>query len=668
MAAIDLELNVEEATEAPPEHTASVAWHTSVEAIALGFGQDAEPLVVDWFGNGQPDLLVTAECGPAGRRAVVYRLLPQAGLGQRRYDRGSSVEGLGGLRCVAALSNHAPSRFDLIALDQEGAGLVLLRNEGTSVQPSFRFRRSLGIGADLGIGPCRVVQMVAVDWDGDGLEDLLVGIDDLNGYWPQADRVPPEQQVGFNQHGVHPGYDASGRWRGQLPQGRIFWLRNVGRPGDPAFALQPEITIDSGRLELALHPAPLTIAWEGTGNLEVLITDARGVVHMHRSCAGQRPPILMEPGTLQCGHSPLLLPDDRTSVGAADIDGDGREEIVYGTSDGRVFAVHRRRKRNETKNPSALLQGPAAVWLGGGTVLAANDLDSDGDVDLVTGDPAGRLHYFQDLGNVAAHRYAAPVPLAAGGVHFRLDPGADGRLDGPAGRALGHACPALVDWAGHGRIDVIVSGAGGDVLFLRNDGSAGDPRFGAPAQFRCEGKPLILPPRVRPAAADWTSTGRTDLIALDLQGFLVVYPRIRRLELGVPVPIVDRMGRLIRLDGGYRQSGRCTLWAGPWTGSGRIDLLIGLARGNRHVIASVTGWPLTNLDDVPTVLVLERSGDGSVVARPMRRHDGRPLVIGSDGCSPNGVPKAGPGSSGLDLLISGDDGHPKLFHREELCW
>src|SRR5262249_57290899 len=94
------------------------------------------------------------------------------------------------------------------------------------------------------------------------------------------------------------------------------------------------------------------------------------------------------------------------------------------------------------------------------------------------------------------------------------------------------------------------------------------------------GQPLVPPPRVRPAAADWTGTGRIDLIALDLQGFLVVYPRVNTLEFDAPVLVVDQLGRLIRLDGGYRQSGRCTLWAGPWTGPGRVDLLVGLPRGH----------------------------------------------------------------------------------------
>ncbi|MDR3636390.1 MAG: hypothetical protein P4L84_21485 [Isosphaeraceae bacterium] len=630
----------------------------------LGLGWDAEAVVVDWFDTGAADLLVTAGGGRCGRSARVYRPLETSDRSRLIYDAGAPVDGLDGLRCVSSLPNGGATRFDLVALDDEG--LVWLPNEGDRSRPSFGTRRGAGPGSDLGIGPCRIVQLFVVDWDGDGLLDLLVGVDDLNAYWPVPETVPASQRFGLNQKGGHPGYDRNGLWRGRAPLARVFWLRNVGQPGTPTFVVEAEINQSAALPDLGLHPAALALSWGGGSSFELLITDNEQTVRVHRNFGGQRPPVVMEPRVLQCGHGPLLLPDDRTTVQAADIDGDRKPELIFGTADGRVFAVHAGTTRNEAKTPWPILHQTEELRLGGRLVLAAADLDADGDIDLIHGDAAGRLHLTQDLGGPGDHRYAAPVTLEAGGVPFRVDPGPDGMRDGPVAPRLGYACPAVADWTGNGRPDVLVGGAGGEVLLLRNDGSAQSPRFGHPALLRCQGSPLITPPRVRPAAADWLGTGQLDLIALDLQGFLCVYPRVDAFDVGPPAPLVDRLGRVLRLDGAFGQSGQCTLWAGPWTGAGRIDLLVGLPRGNRHVIPALCGVPLRAHDELPTVLLLENAGQGVVVPRALRLADGSPLVIGEEGCSPIGVDESGDGE--LSLLVGSDDGRVSYFRRDELIW
>jgi hypothetical protein len=663
MSAVDLDARTGNDEQVVQPVRAGIAWAPAVGPNPIGFGWDAEPLILDWYGEGNPDLLLTAGSGPLGRRARVYRPVGRPPVGSPPcYDPGVPVAALDGLRCLCPVPNGKESRFDLLGLGPEG--LVLVVNEGSNDEPSFGPRQALGIGPDLGLGrPCRVVQITAVDWDDDGLVDLLVGVDELEGYWPDSPRVPITQQRGFNQQAGHPGYDRDGLWRGATPRGKVFWLRNVGRVGGPEFQVRDDIVGEVHPLDVGLHPAPLAVSWERRGSLELLLTDRRGLIHLHRNFGDQRPPILMEPRTLLRDGAQFLLPEERTVLVAADVDDDRRDELIYGTVDGRVFAVHASTGRQEVKNPHPLLCTSEEVWLGGHAVVAAGDLHGRSGLDLVAGDATGRLRLLTDTGG---RLYSAPHVIEAGGAVFQVDPGPDGMLDGPVFPRLGYACPALADWTGNGRLDLIVGGAGGEVLFLRNDGSTTDPRFGHPVPLRCDGMPLITPPRVRPAVADWDGSGQADLIALDLQGFLCLYPRRASYEVGRPVPLVDRLGRFLRLDGGFGQSGLCSIWAGPWCGSGRPDLLIGLPRGNRHVVPAVCGVPLDDADRLPTVLLLENLGHGVLSPRPLTFADGRPLAFGAQGCSPSGV---GDGSGdGLDLLVGEDDGRVHLLRRDEVQW
>jgi hypothetical protein len=665
MGEVKLSTQSKPETRADQDTSRRLSWHPSVAAVPLARGWDAEPCSVDWSGTGRIDLLVSSGGGSRRRSCWLYRPASAAEAYKPPvYDHGQHIAALDGLRCVCPIPNDRTSRFDLVALDE--AGLVHLPNEGTATEPAFGPRLPHEAIAGLGSSAAEIVQMFAVDWDQDGLVDLLVGLHDLTAYWPDEPRLPPTQQVGLNQKAGHPSYDRQGLWRGRAPVGRIVWMRNVGKPGEPTFEPQGEITGEEGPLDIGQFPAPLAVSWGGRGSIELLLSDHRGLIRIYRNFGGQCPPALMEPRTLKCGGAPLVLRDDRIAMVAADIDADGRTELIYGTATGHVFCVHSGGTHHEARTPVEVLHRPLEVCLGGHASTAVCDLDGDGDLDIIFGDAAGRLQYLEDLGAGDDHRYARPVVFEAGGAPFRMEPGPDGMLMGPAAHPLGFARPAVADWLDHGRPDLIVTGAGGDVVILGNDGSATDPRFREPVPIRCEGVPLFLPPRVGPAVAPWTEPDRLCLIALDLQGFLCLYPRAGRFEVGRPVPLVDHLGRLIRLDGSFGLSGRCSIWAGPWTARGKTDLLIGLPCGNRHVVPALLGIPLDDPGALSTVLLLEHHERGFLVPRALSYRDGRPVAIGHEGCCVQGVPRVMQELS--DLLVTSDDGCLHWIPRADLAW
>ena len=126
-----------------------LVWDPSVEAVPLARGWDAEPCIVDWCGTGQAALLVSSGGGPRGRSAWLYRPLgaPEHG-SPPCYDAGVRVPELDGLRCLCPIPNDRPSRFDLVAIDDDG--LVGLPNSGTSNGTGLRPQGRPGAGSGPG--------------------------------------------------------------------------------------------------------------------------------------------------------------------------------------------------------------------------------------------------------------------------------------------------------------------------------------------------------------------------------------------------------------------------------------------------------------------------------------------------------------------------------------
>ncbi len=171
-------------------------------------------------------------------------------------------------------------------------------------------------------------------------------------------------------------------------------------------------------------------------------------------------------------------------------------------------------------------------------------LDGDQDFDIVSGNTAGYIEWFENLSGpkVAEPKWAHPKKIEVDGKPFRIMATETGSVQGPAEAKWGYTTLQVSDWDGDGLLDIVFNSIWGNVEWLRNVGTASQPTFEAPKKVQVDWKGQE-PPKPRwawwkPGPTDWVTQWRTtpvvfdfqkdglmDLIMLDQEGYLVLLER-----------------------------------------------------------------------------------------------------------------------------------------------
>jgi hypothetical protein len=518
----------------------------------LDVGFSSSPLTVDWDGDGLTDII----SGTERNRALFFRNTGTA-RAPRLVNQGflladgqplalpvepvpkspKGVYELDYFPTMEAADWNGDGRTDLLCGGYITGRIYLFENigRGTAGAPRLKLIGPLEAdGKPLNVGDWAAAPAVA-DLDGDGDLDLMSGNMPLNaggGDSTDPDRVlryyenvgtpraPRLAERAFPKTGKFPyvslaaprAVDLNGDGLLDLAVSageNVFIWYNVGTRHEPKFAV---------------HDKPLKGHWGSDPlpifGLQFLGADAdKGTTFfsgftLYRDAGGGR---FQGEALLPSGnriHHPWRSGDGWTFTQLADLDGDGRRDLLYGTHEGTVWlhanlggTPERYDERGQLLglvNGKTLEVGPAAgqkmdfdVLQGARTTLSAADFDRDDRIDLVVGDTYGKVRHFRNVGTRQKPIFAAPVEI--GDMKTRMTPYA-------------------ADWDGDGRTDVVGSAAAGEVAFFRN---RGDGRFAPSAPIQVP----ALPYGPFAAVSDWNRDGDADLIVGTGYGYFCWFER-----------------------------------------------------------------------------------------------------------------------------------------------
>ena len=394
-------------------------------------------------------------------------------------------------------------------------------------------------------------------------------------------------------------------------QKKVVYLKNKGTNDKPLFDNPVEIKKENGEsLAKGLAIKPMLADFDGDGDLDYIgigqaqngekfnvAWDKNYLIYFENIGTKTKYRFASNGKVLTYDGKPVQNESRGTiHLTAFDWNRDGHVDILAGDEDGKVALIKNTGKVTngmpQFLPPKFFQQEAKYVDFGALTTPRVFDWDDDGLDDIISGNGTGHIGFFKNLGGYPP-KWDTPKLLKANGKTIRLI--ADKALPNTEEPYWGYTTIAVGYWNEDNLPDIIANEHNGNIVWFKNIGTLKNPELSSPQPLEIlwEGNPqkpawvpgvstgnkLLAPWRTSPFIMDFNNDGLNDLIILDYEGYLAVYPRIRKnskLMLSHPMrSFVYPDGEPILLNQRTgSSSGRLKITFTDWDGDGLKDLLV----------------------------------------------------------------------------------------------
>ena len=300
--------------------------------------------------------------------------------------------------------------------------------------------------------------------------------------------------------------------------GIINYYRNEGDKNNPIFTRFTGADNPFDGVDVGLRSNASFVDIDNDGDLDAFLGEAGGIVNFYRNEGDKNNPVFIRFTGVDNPFDGVDV-GDRSNLSFADLDNDGDLDAVIGETSG---ILNYYQNQGDKDNPIfTRLTGTANPFdgrdVGSRSAPSFYDIDNDGDFDLLVGDDAGIINYYENQGDRNNPNFAfitnsespfGGFDIGSNSTPSLADLDGDGVLDLFVGENAGNinyfrklnsvtkytqktgtdnpfdgvdvgddSVPRFIDIDNDGDLDAFVGELNGTVKYYRNEGDSNNPNF-----------------------------------------------------------------------------------------------------------------------------------------------------------------------------------------------